>query len=47
MSRGPGRINETVDVALPRPRDRTNIEFVKIQARILKLLEDEVQVAVD
>ena len=47
MSRRPGRIKETVVVALPRPRERTNMEFLKIQAHILKLLEEEMQSAVD
>ena len=45
MTARPGRINEIVPIALPRPRDVTSAEFNAIRRRVTALLEDEVQAA--
>ena len=35
MSKRPGKIKEIIDVDLPRPRDRSNQDFMNIRKRIL------------
>jgi NitT/TauT family transport system ATP-binding protein len=46
MSASPGRIIETLDIALPRPRDldiRNAPEFAAYRHRIWELLEEQVR----
>jgi ABC-type nitrate/sulfonate/bicarbonate transport system ATPase subunit len=38
MTPRPGRIERTIDVALPRPRDRSSAEFLHLRGEILELL---------
>ena len=38
MTPRPGRIERTLDVDLPRPRNRTGEDFLRMRARILELL---------
>jgi len=39
MSSRPGRVQEIIRIAAPRPRDRTSTEFVQHMRRILSLIE--------
>ena len=39
MTPRPGRVTSIVDVDLPRPRDRSDYDFLKYHAEILKLLK--------
>ena len=39
MAPRPGRVTSIVDVDLPRPRDRSDYDFLKYHAEILKLLK--------
>jgi NitT/TauT family transport system ATP-binding protein len=41
MTARPGKVRETIEVPLARPRDRTSQEFIKIRARVLAELEEE------
>lgn len=41
MSSRPGRIIETIEVSMDRPRDRANPEYGRLSARILERLEAE------
>ncbi len=41
MSARPGRIIETIEVGMDRPRDRANPEYGRLSARILERLEAE------
>ncbi len=41
LSKRPGRIKETIEINLPRPRDRTSMEVNKIRSRVLKTLGAE------
>jgi NitT/TauT family transport system ATP-binding protein len=34
----PGRICRTIDLDLPRPRDRTSVEFANIRREVLDLI---------
>lgn len=43
MTAGPGRIKELIDVNMPRPRDRANPDYGILSARILDMLEEEVE----
>ena len=43
MSRRPGRIIESLDLDLERPRDRTRSDFLALQGRILKILDEQIQ----
>lgn len=43
MTKRPGRIMETLEVGIDRPRDRSAREFLELQAYILRLLEPEVE----
>ena len=57
MTKSPGQIHSIVDVALPRPRDRTTPEFNAIRKKVLALLNydeecptnegDEIQITHD
>jgi ABC-type nitrate/sulfonate/bicarbonate transport system ATPase subunit len=38
MTQRPGRIEQTIEVGLPRPRQRNSPEFLKLRAHILELL---------
>ena len=42
MSARPGRIRETLEIDMPRPRSRANPEYGRLTDRILKRLEQEV-----
>jgi len=41
MTKKPSRIKETIEVSLPRPRDRTSVEFNKIRKYLLDSLYEE------
>jgi ABC-type nitrate/sulfonate/bicarbonate transport system ATPase subunit len=38
MTQRPGRIEQTIPIDLPRPRDRTSAEFLQLRAQILEHL---------
>lgn len=42
MSRRPGRIKEIINVEMPRPRNRADVEYAKMSNDILMMLEKEV-----
>ncbi|NLV27747.1 MAG: ABC transporter ATP-binding protein [Methanomicrobiales archaeon] len=41
LSPRPGRIREILNISIPRPRDRTNNEFIDLRRQILEMIEDE------
>jgi len=41
MGKNPGNIRSIIDVNMDRPRDRGNVEYAHITAKILKMLEEE------
>jgi len=41
MTVRPGKVREIIDVPLPRPRDRTSAEFIRVRAKVLAELEEE------
>lgn len=41
LSPRPGRVNEIVEVGLPRPRDRTSPEFAMLRRNLLSLIQEE------
>ena len=45
FSKRPGRIRKTIEIKLPRPRDRTSMEVNKVRSKVLRALgaEQEVQ----
>jgi NitT/TauT family transport system ATP-binding protein len=43
MATQPGAIKQVIDVALERPRDRLDLEFVALERRIKHLVREEVQ----
>ncbi len=45
MTARPGQVKETIEIALPRPRDRTSREFIAVRARVLEELESEFEKA--
>lgn len=40
MGKDPGTIREIIEISMERPRDRGNIEYAQITARILNMLEN-------
>src|ERR1700737_2909053 len=43
MRTKPGGVKEVIDIDLPHPRERTNLEFVRLEHHIKQLLRDEVK----
>jgi NitT/TauT family transport system ATP-binding protein len=43
----PGKINEIIDIDLPRPRDRTSLEANIVRERLLSSLSSEIMAAID
>jgi NitT/TauT family transport system ATP-binding protein len=43
LSPRPGRVNEIVEVGLPRPRDRTSPEFAMLRRNLLSLIQESGQ----
>jgi len=41
MAKEPGRVRETIDVELPRPRARSDAEFGRYYERVLGLIRGE------
>ena len=41
MTHGPGRIKHSVNIDIPRPRIRTESDFVELRSRLMRLLHDE------
>jgi NitT/TauT family transport system ATP-binding protein len=39
LARGPGHISDIVQVTIPRPRDRTDPEFVTVRKQVLSMME--------
>ncbi|MDK2974290.1 MAG: sulfonate transport system ATP-binding protein [Methanofollis sp.] len=40
LSNRPSKIRETIDVPLPRPRDRTSVEFAQVRKHVLSLIQN-------
>lgn len=40
LANNPGTIREIIEISMERPRDRGNIEYAQITARILNMLEN-------
>ena len=47
MTQRPGRIEQTIPITLPRPRDRSSSEFLGLRAHILEILHFAGQPAVE
>jgi NitT/TauT family transport system ATP-binding protein len=45
MTARPGRVREDIEIALPRPRDRTSPEFIAVRGRVLSELDEEFEKA--
>lgn len=45
MTARPGRVRETIEVGLPRPRDRTSAEFISVRGKVLAELDEEFEKA--
>ncbi len=43
MSKGPGKIRDIININMARPRNRANLLYGQLSARILDMLEEEVQ----
>ncbi|MDH4123144.1 MAG: ABC transporter ATP-binding protein [Thermoplasmata archaeon] len=41
MTSRPGTVKESIDVDIPRPRDRTSQEFIRIRGKVLAELQEE------
>jgi NitT/TauT family transport system ATP-binding protein len=39
LARGPGHISDIIQVEIPRPRDRTDPEFVTVRKQVLSMME--------
>ncbi len=45
MTARPGKVRESIQVSLPRPRDRTSAEFISVRGRVLNELDEEFEKA--
>ena len=45
MTARPGKVRETIDVGLARPRDRTSQEFIRVRGKVLTELDEEFEKA--
>jgi len=45
MTARPGKVRETIEVGLPRPRDRTSKEFISVRGKVLAELDEEFEKA--
>ncbi len=45
MTARPGKVRETIEVGLARPRDRTSPEFIAVRGRVLAELDEEFEKA--
>jgi NitT/TauT family transport system ATP-binding protein len=41
MTSRPGKVKEIIDVRIPRPRDRTSTEFIRVRSKVLCELQTE------
>lgn len=45
MTARPGKVRESIEVGLPRPRDRTSREFIGVRGKVLAELDEEFEKA--
>ena len=41
LSPRPGRIREIINISIPRPRDRTNKEFIDLRRSLLEMIDED------